>query len=286
MWIPTLLTSLPLLAPLALSAPPTAPGVPLPLPMLLSVLDDEDDEGEEEGPTKAEVEAMLERIAEAFKGKTEIEVRVEAVQAAAAVPHDDVAKALRDALGDKESEVTLAALDVLGMMPVEEALDELLRFHKKDRRLKKDNELLAASFKAIARHAEPDTAELFTDNLFSNTSNVVLEARILGLGMIRDAVAVEGLMDVLKATYGKKGGNQPKVMPHLVLSMTVLIGTHENGSNKDKWVAWWNDNKRDLEISEELPEIPAQTLRKWQIYWGLETDREKDDDPRGGGSGR
>lgn len=284
MWIPTLLASLPLLAPLALSAPPTAWVGPQPAPLF--ALDDEDEDEEEQGPTKAEVEAMVERIEEAFKGKTEVLVRVEAVRAAAAVPHDDVAKALRDALGDKESEVTLAALDVLGKMPVEEALDELLRFHKKDRRLKKDDELLAESFKAIARHGDPDTAELFTDNLFSNTSDVVVEARILGLGMIRDAVAVEGLMDVLKATYGKKGGNQPKVMPHLVLSMTVLIGEHENGSNKDKWVAWWNDNKRDLEISAELPEVPAQMLRKWQTYWGLETDREKGDDPRGGGSGR
>lgn len=283
MWISTLLTSLPLLTPLALPAPHVPGAVPQPAPLLLG---DAEDEEEEQGPTKAEVEAMVERLEDAFKGKTEVDERIEAVQAAAAVPHDDVAKALRDALGDKEAEVTLAALDVLGKMPVEEALDELLRFHKKDRRLKKNDELLAESFKAIARHGDPDTAELFTDNLFGNTSDVVVEARILGLGMIRDAVAVEGLMDVLKATYGKKGGNQPKVMPHLVLAMTVLIGEHENGSDKDKWVAWWNDNKRDLEISAELPEIPAQMLRKWQLYWGLETDREKGDDPRGGGSGR
>lgn len=263
-----LLTCLPLTPP----APPVA-APPIPL------IQDPVEEPEDEGPTEDEIEAMVARIEAAFKPKVEIADKLDAIQAAADVPADDVAKALRDGLDDDEHEVVNATLGVLAKMPVEKALDELLRFHKKDRRLKKDDELLANSFKAIAWHGDADTVELFTDKVFHNTSKQVLQARIYGLGLIRAPEAVEGLIDVMKAGNVKKG-NQNPYMAEIELALTVLVGETDCGKNQAKWIAWWNDHKRDLEVPVEPPELNKNMQRQWNNYWGIKADREKGDGSR------
>ena len=235
-----------------------------------------EDEDEDKPPTKEEIEAMVETIKIAFGPKTTVAERLDAVEAARTVPADDVAKALEKGLKDDELEITLATLLVLAKMDVDEALDQLVSFHKKDKRLKKDDQLLADTLKAIAWHGDEDTVDLFSKNLFSNTSNAVIKARIYGLGMIREPEAVEALMDILKASTNKQG-NQNPYMAELELALTVLVGDTDCGKNQAKWIAWWNDNKRDLDISEVMPEINKNQLRVWNNYWGIKNEpREKE----------
>lgn len=262
----TLFACFPLLAPTTLegTAPPLTLGGAL-----------EEPEDEPEGPTEEEIEAMVERLEAAFAPKTELGERLAAVEAAGAVPADAVAKALRAGLDDEEKELTLLTLGVLATMPVDEAYDQLERFHKKDRRLKKDADLLEASFKALAWQANPDAIDLFTDKLFNNTSNKVVKARILGLGMIRDPESVEALIDIMKAQPPKQ---KNQYMGEIALALTVLVGETDCGKSDERWVAWWNDHKRDLEVPAEMPEINKAQQRAWNLYWGIKNDRKKDED--------
>jgi len=260
---------------------PLAPATP-PAPALLPlVLVDEDEDGALDPEV---IEAMVESLDVAFDKDTEIPERVQAIEAAAAVPHEDVVKALKPGLKDKDLEVVRATLQVLGKMEtVDDSLDELVKFYKKDRRLKKDEELKAETLWCIAWRGSPETLDLLSEDLFTNSAKRILQARIYGIGRCRTPEAVEALMDIMKSAG--KGKVQP-FMEDIRLSLAVLTGV-DQGSNQNRWIQWWGENKRDLNVPEVQPEIHKGLQRKWDNFWGTRRiERAGDEDEGGRGRGK
>ena len=257
------------LAPAFLPAP-----APAPAPL---VIEDEEEEAELDPEL---VEATVEALEAAFEKGVEVPERVQAIEAAAEVPHEDVAVALRDGLRDKDLEVLQTTVQVLGKMEtVDRALDELVRFYKKDRRLKDDYGLKAETLRSIAWRGSPETLDLLSDDLFTNTDKRVLQARIYGIGRCRTPEAVEALMDIMKSAGQKK---VKPFMDDLRLSLAVLTGA-DNGNSQNRWIQWWGDNKRDLEVPEQQPEIHKGLQKKWDAFWNTKpVPRKKGEEEEGG----
>ncbi|MDF1799730.1 MAG: hypothetical protein P1V81_11175 [Planctomycetota bacterium] len=266
--------ALSLLLPLTTVPGPTATTLVLQPEPTAFVLEEE----EEEQLDPKLVKATAEALEAAFEKGVEVPDRVAAIEAAAAVPHEDVAKALRDGLGDDDLEVVRATLVVLGKMEtVERSLDELLRFEKKDKRLKKDEDLFADTLKAISWRGSPETIELLSEDIFGTISPKIIRARIFGLGRCRTFESVEALMGLMKGAA--KGKVQP-FMDDLRISLSILAGV-DHGNSQVRWLEWWSENKRGLEIDEEVPAIHNALQKRWDKYWGS-TRAPKEKGGRGG----
>lgn len=271
--------ALTLLLPLGASPSPATPAPLAPVAAVTPPVTWVDDEEVEELDEDT-VEAAVEALEAAFEKGVEVPERISAIQDAAAVPHEDVVRALKPGLKDDSQEVLLATMRVLGKMEtVEDSLDELVTFYKKDRRLKKDEDLKAETLWCIAWRGSPETLDLLSDDLFTNTNRRVLTARIYGMGRCRTPEAVESLMDIMKSAGKKKV--QP-FMADLRLSLAVLTGA-DNGNDQNRWIQWWGDNKRDLHVPEKQPEIHKGLQRKWDNFWGTQRDARGDDEGRGRG---
>ncbi|MEZ6015840.1 MAG: HEAT repeat domain-containing protein [Planctomycetota bacterium] len=236
-------------------------------------------------PAKEVVERAVKALKVGLSAKEPAQ-RIAALQLAAEVVHRDVVKAITEALGDDATEVRDFTIDLLGKIEDPSALAALHAYAKKNRRTLPDEpELYVLLLKSISRHGEPSSIELLTDKFFETDHHLVIRARILGLANIRDKRAVETLFELMTKT------DRRKVTPHIgefQLALNVLLGV-DVGKNQDRWVAWWNDNKRSFKVLEAMPKLAAESLTAWEQHWGLERtyarnkkrgDRGKD--PEGG----
>ena len=80
-------------------------------PTALLATEDKDEDEPKIDPKK--LEATVELLNNAFKKGSDVVDKLEAITAAVAVPHEDVAKALAKGLKDKEPEVITATIDGL-----------------------------------------------------------------------------------------------------------------------------------------------------------------------------
>lgn len=258
-----------LTAALALN-PATAPA-PLDSEVILSAVQERGDKEDEEKVEEKEldpkeVEAIVEALKEAFKSGSEITDRLDAIEAALMYPHEDVAKAVAKGIKDKEPEVVMASILGLARLKHPAALKELVSAYKRERSIKKDDKLFAATLKAIGSYGDPDQVTLLSDDLFENTNKEVIRARIFGLGNTRCKEAVEELISIMSSSAPKY------INPHMTelnLALFVLTGTDE-GKSRDRWFSWWNENKRTLKISKEVGKLGKQDQAKWEQYWDLE----------------
>ena len=139
--------------------------------------------------------------------------------------------------------------------------------------------------KSAARHGDPSTIEYLTDKIFDVEQHELVRARILSLANIRDKRAVEALFDLMTKA------DRRKVTPFLAeyqLAFNVLLGV-DVGKNQDRWLAWWNEHRKSYELAAEFPKLPEESLRAWQLFWGLERTysrnkkrSERGQDPEGG----
>ena len=91
-----------------------------------------------------------------------------------------------------------------------------------------------------------------------------------GIARFRTAESVEALFDVMRR--GKKGRLHAS-MSDISTALRVLTGV-DHGKSIAAWTKWWNENKRDLKVSPELPELPKKMLTTWSRYWSLEEPKE------------
>jgi hypothetical protein len=213
-------------------------------------------------PTPEQVEATVAELEQAFK-KGEPSERVAAIEKAAVVLDRKVVVLVAKGLKDKDRAVVEAALEGLRVMDHPESVAQLHRGLKTVKALKKDDKHLAALLRAIGQHGSPDSLKVLLDDPLANNNHKVVEARILAIARIRTPDAVAGLMNLMQKVGRQKV--QP-YMQHFSLALQVLTGADE-GRSRDAWIAWWNDNKRTLEVSPELPDLPRRTLNTWQRYW-------------------
>jgi len=208
--------------------------------------------------------------------------KVELIWRAVDLPHEDVVEALEEGVDDKQHEVRLATLDVLGLIDHEDAMKFLAKVAKKDKKLQKDEELAAQLYKSLGRYGNEDHLALFTKGIL-NTKGAEFQARVLALGKIRTEEAVEELMAVMNGGGGggRLGAKSIAFMDQVRLSLHALLG-EDAGATRDKWQAWWNENRKDLEVSEEEPELEGQLGRRWERYWSKDTrDREAEEEGEG-----
>jgi hypothetical protein len=226
----------------------------------------DEDKSDEEKLDPKKVEAAVEALKEAFEKGSEVADRLEAIEAALAYPHEDIAKAMAKGLKDKEHEVVLTTIVALARLKHPAAMKELVNAYKRERAIKKDDVLFAATLKSIGSYGDPDNIDLLSDDLFQNTSKNVIRARIFGLGKTRSVEAAKELMTIMSSS-GHKYVNPH--MDEINLSLSILTGADE-GKSRNRWVTWWNANKRTLKITEEPQEIDRKSQSKWDQYWDLE----------------
>ena len=245
----------------------------------------QEDEGPEP-PSKELVASTVDALQTAYKSK-EATRMAEAIEAAREVLHADVIKLVAKALKDKAVEVQNAAIDALRWMDHPDALKALVGHWKKSKELRRDPERAPTLLKAIGQHASPSSIKLLADNVFENPARKVVQARILGLGRVRDAKAVDTLIDLLAkqgAGRGGRGGGNTGAMNDFRTALTVLTG-RDLGRDQNAWRRWWNDNEKGFKVSAELPKLPRDIEGIWKRYWGLENDTRRNDqrEDRGGG---
>jgi len=222
-------------------------------------------------PTDEQVEQAVAKL-RAVLAKGAFDEKVAAITEAEACLHADVVAVIAGALRDDAAEVRVAAAESLGRMDVEAALDALHTAVK--RRATVEEEALAvALYKSIGRHGDPASIDVLEDNALGSPDKVA-QARILALGRIRDIESVEALMGLMNKLRVAKGAGS-KQMQELRVALHVLTGVDQGADRRD-WQRWWNDSKRTLEISAEVPELDRKLERLWDEFWG-----ERDRAPRG-----
>ena len=217
-----------------------------------------------------EIEASRSALETAFK-RGEVEERLAAIEAHGRVADPVVVDWLSKGLRDKTPAVRDAALDALRWSEYPTAREELESFYKHEKKLRKDRVFGPQLVRAIAQHGNRSSIELLAKDGLSELDAKLTEARILGLGHIRDVKSVEALMGLMKKASRRR--TQP-YMNEFQMSLMVLTGT-DSGKSQDAWIAWWNDNKRGLEVAPVAPELPKHLQRKWDRYWGVETKKDR-----------
>ena len=185
-------------------------------------------------------------------------------------------------LAHKEREVQAAAIEALRYNAHADALEALHKVLKKDKKLRKDAELYAALVRAVCQHGDTSSLKVLGKNPLDKLDRQVGRARILGYGMIRDRESVAALMKLLQSLGLRERQNY---MQDFRIALYVLSGV-DKGTNVEAWQTWWNDHKKTLEIAEKAPKLPETEQLRWNRYWGLDLEyqrdtkrRERGDDP-------
>lgn len=232
-------------------------------------------------PSRERVESMVETLRDALRGKDPAP-KIEGLRDAVSVVHPEVIEWVEKALRDKSDEIRSEAIAALRNMRHPESLEALHGFHRKERKLRKDNPtLFVALLKAIAVHGSEDSIDLLSDGGFETKDRDTTHVRILGLGMIRHTESIEALMTMMRR--GRRQDVQ-RNMAHFRIALMQLGGV-DRGNNQEAWVEWWGDTKREFEMAEQAPLMPKALQAKWDRYWDIERDEERETrrGERGGG---
>lgn len=254
----------------------TSPLLALSLVLPLPTFQDEDPTG----PSREEVEATVEKLEAAFSKKEAEEIST-ALQSVPLVTHPDVIDVFVDeGLGHKNTDIRRASIEALGSLRHGESLAALHKHYKRNKKsLGKEPELLIVLLKAIALHQDEASIEVLTDDVFSSRSPEVIKARILSLGKIRSAESVKKIFDLMKKVDRRK--IQPRMQD---IRVALVVLTHvDQGTSQDRWISWWNENKKAYELPAQTPKLPKELANRWGRYWGEQRqyDRQKRRDDRG-----
>ncbi len=229
-------------------------------------------------PDPKAVEAVVKELKGAFAGD-EVDAMLAAVRKAEAFVHADVVAALKKGLKE-ERRVQEATLEALRFMDHPAALEALHDAYEKEA-VADDEALLTLLLKAIGQHASTSSIEVLSDDAWAAQSRQVLEARILGLGRIRDRRSVEALMGIMQKAGRAWTADH---MDGFRLALLALTGS-DQGRSRDAWVAWWNKHRKTFEVPADPPPLPEALERRWNAYWqaGRAADRGRQGGERGDG---
>ena len=207
---------------------------------------------------------------------------------------EDVARALRGALEvvdarvievidakglrSDDPETRDPAVEALGRMDHPDALKALHEALKRDRKELQDAPpRYAALLRAIARHGKESSIPALVEDLFQSPDRGVIQARILGLGHIRSTKSVEELIRLMRSAP------RPRVSDHMETFRTALVVLtgEDKGTDQELWINWYGDHKSKLEVAPEMPELPRELRRRWNVFWG-----ERDEEDEGEGAGK
>ena len=244
----------------------------------------QDPEPQPSPPDPEVLEKALEELEQAFE-EGEAADRIAAMEAHRKVLDPEVIAWIAKGLKDKDPKVQAAAIGTLRFQPHPEALKALHELYKRDKKLRKDDQLTAKLLKAIGQHGSPDSIDVLTDDVSENRTMGCVQARILGLGNIRSEESVEELMGLMKKAGRWKIQH---VMEEFRLALCHLTGA-DRGESQEAWQAWWNDNKKTFEVAARPAVMPRQLQRRWDLYWWQDAPpelRPQRDREKRGGDGR
>jgi hypothetical protein len=267
----------PALAPVGLQEPPKPPA---PVPPEPEPPAPEPPAPAPEPPSAESIAATLKSLAEALKTGSP-EEQIAAVEAAREVRAKEIVKALVETTEAEIPEVRRAALDSLGRMDFEPALEELKKLAKRARKLLEDDVLCAELYKAISRYGRGENLAMFAKAAFKTDRPQTTRACILAFGKVRTHKSLEELIALMNRAP-MAPGQGPQSALHLGefrLALHVLTGL-DQGNERSAWQAWWNDNKKIFEVAPEEPELERGLGNLWRAYW------EGREAPRGDGGGR
>jgi HEAT repeat protein len=244
-----------LLIALALACPPA--------PVAAAAANVVQDQG---GVSRERVEAALAALASAAKGG-DAEAQAAAIRQSVDAVDARVVEAIAKELGSKHAPVAEAAIDTLGRMRDPASTRALTGHYKSHKKALTDDEpRLAELLKAIGRLGDPKGVETLTDSPFAAKTYPVVKARILGLGNIRDASAIEGLVE-LASKVGVR--DLENYMADIRLALVQLTG-QDQGDDPRQWGTWWRDAKKGYAVSPEPKPLPAEMRVRWNEYWGIQ----------------
>ncbi len=225
--------------------------------------------------TSPEVQQAVEGLEASVKAK-EVEARLGALREFGRVQDEKVCEAIGHYLKDRETKVVVAALEALRHNTREGAVDVLESYYKKNKKAVHDETAIQAPFmKALGWHAAESSIDILTDKPFSKgTSNESVRARILGLGKIRTAEALDGLVSMTHKVSRQQLDNY---VGDVRISLYLLTGT-DQGNSPDLWRKWWNETKKDFEVPSETPKLSASQQFVWNEFWGLGANEEDEDE--------
>ena len=243
---------------------PAAPAVaPLP-PTIVAVSEIQGDEHPPPLDPKEVAQATRE-LRTLFEEKEPAELAA-ALQSAPRLPHEDViAVWVKEGLAHERADVRRASIEALGTIAHPDALSALHTYKKRHKKeLEKDPEQLVTLLKAIALHGSESSIDLLVDGIFTSRNREVTQARILALGKIRSPKAVEAIFSAMRKI------DRRKVQPRMKeIRLALLVLTHvDRGTRQESWVAWWNENKKNLRVPEEEPRLAKEDAVLWARFWG------------------
>jgi HEAT repeat protein len=177
-----------------------------------------------------------------------------------------VVGAIAKGLKHKDAAVSAAAVDTLGRMRHPESTAALTGFYKSEKKALTDDEpRLAELLKSIGRLGDPKGIETLVDHPFAAKTYPVIQARLLGLGNIRDAKAVEALFELLEKVAER---DLDGYMADIRLALVQQSG-QDLGDDPRQWKSWWQDAKKGYVVTPEAKPLPEAMRARWNEYWGL-----------------
>jgi hypothetical protein len=217
-------------------------------------------------PDPKAVAAAVAELDEAFvKGKTP--ERIQAIEKAAGLAEPKVVQRVAKGLEDADPKVQSAAIDALRVTEHADSLAALHSTAKTNKKLRKDPELHTKLLKAISQHGNVSSLSVLAEGGLQGEPQVV-EARILGIANIRSKRSVEELVSLMRVADKDRVAG---CMPHFRLALMRLTG-EDHGTSLDKWTAWWNASKKDVDVAPKPPLLPADMQRRWDAFWGNPLD--------------
>jgi hypothetical protein len=229
-----------------------------------------------DNPTPGVVKAAVQALDEAFKGK-DTAAQISAIRSQGGVDADEVVHAIAKGLRSKDEGVKVETIAALGWHPSKEALKQLHRLYRRERKLLAEDEaVFAALFKAVGRHGDKSSLTVLGDHPFTGLTPKVAEARILGIANIREKQSVEALMKGMRLTTEESGGRRAgsvetrsRGMRYFRPALCVLTG-EDMGEMDEDWQRWWRENKNKFRMAKERPAaVPADVRGYWEAYWGV-----------------
>jgi hypothetical protein len=226
-------------------------------------------------PSPGVVKAAVEALDAAFKGK-DAAAQISTMRSQGGVNANDVVHAIAKGLRSKDEGVKIEAINALGWHPSGEALKQLHRLYRRERKiLAEDEAVFAALFKAIGRHGDKSSLTVLGDHPFTGLTPKVAEARILGIANIRERQSVEALMKGMRLTTEESGGRRARSvetrsrgMRYFRPALCVLTGMDMGEADED-WQRWWRENRNKFRMREERPPVPADVKSYWEAYWSV-----------------
>lgn len=242
---------------------------------LIAVAQDPPAEQEPAPEAEAEQEELTPEKAvellEAAEKSKQFDLILAALEETGRVADKKVVKEISGFLKHKDAEIRYEAIRALRYNQDESAIDALLKV-KKTKEIIEDDRLAEEYYYALGQHGDKKAIKVLADNLNkTNRGDKVTRARILALGRIREVESVEALMDCLVSGAARRRHPQ---LTEIHTALTVLTGA-EVRPNQDAWIAWWNDNKRGLELTKSEQELTTKKARAaWMTLWATPEDQE------------